>query len=324
MRFAHWRKDKVPISCSLRSTEMKLAFHAELEVPEDQLVGSFGPNRSEVVMLKRAVLYMASCLLMILVVAAPGQSQTTYHFHTEAVSPWANPTLKTAPVDAASTYSESQNLKNWATGQSDSRFKIFRSVAPSAAGIIPANSTVTFNVWMYKTASYGVVYPMLTLWTYDNGDLLTGNLVSLCSVTGSAAVSATQITKYQLMCTIPSAISVTSARAYRLDAGVTIGTTPGNHNTYVRIYYEGSPDGNYDSTVLIPQPVTPQITTLSTNSGTVGASVTINGSNFGSTQGSSTVKFYNNVTASPTSWSDTSMVTSVPAGATTGNVTVTA
>jgi chitodextrinase len=54
----------------------------------------------------------------------------------------------------------------------------------------------------------------------------------------------------------------------------------------------------------------------------VGAAVTITGTNFGATQGTSTVKF-NGTTATPTSWSATSITTQVPAGATTGNVVVT-
>jgi RHS repeat-associated protein len=66
----------------------------------------------------------------------------------------------------------------------------------------------------------------------------------------------------------------------------------------------------------------PSITSLSPNSGAVGASVTIAGSNFGSTQGTSTVKF-NGTAATATSWSATSIVTTVPTGATTGNVVVT-
>src|SRR5712692_10413160 len=66
----------------------------------------------------------------------------------------------------------------------------------------------------------------------------------------------------------------------------------------------------------------PSITSLSPTSGAVGASVTITGSNFGSSQGSGTVKF-NGTTATPTSWSSTSIVATVPTGATTGNVVVT-
>lgn len=66
----------------------------------------------------------------------------------------------------------------------------------------------------------------------------------------------------------------------------------------------------------------PSITSLNPASGFVGTSVTITGANFGASQGSSTVRF-NGISATPTSWSATSIVAPVPAGATTGNVVVT-
>jgi hypothetical protein len=66
----------------------------------------------------------------------------------------------------------------------------------------------------------------------------------------------------------------------------------------------------------------PNIAGLNPTSGPVGTSVTINGSNFGATQGTSTVKF-NGTTATPSSWTTTSIVVPVPAGATSGNVVVT-
>jgi hypothetical protein len=66
----------------------------------------------------------------------------------------------------------------------------------------------------------------------------------------------------------------------------------------------------------------PSITSLSPTSGVVGTSVTIAGTNFGATQGTSTVKF-NGTTATPTSWSATSITAPVPSGATTGSVVVT-
>lgn len=67
----------------------------------------------------------------------------------------------------------------------------------------------------------------------------------------------------------------------------------------------------------------PTITSLSPTSGPVGLSVTITGTNFGSTQGSGTVKF-NGTTATTcnTCWSNTSISVLVPSGATTGNVVV--
>ncbi|HEX8837413.1 MAG TPA: DUF4038 domain-containing protein [Candidatus Acidoferrum sp.] len=68
---------------------------------------------------------------------------------------------------------------------------------------------------------------------------------------------------------------------------------------------------------------TPTITSLSPTSGPVGTSVTITGTNFRATQGSSTVTFYNNQTAAVSSWSATSIVVTVPTGAATGNVDVT-
>jgi len=69
--------------------------------------------------------------------------------------------------------------------------------------------------------------------------------------------------------------------------------------------------------------VAPKITTLSPTSGPVATSVTITGTTFGATQGTSTVTF-NGTAATPTSWSATSIVVPVPAGATTtGNVVVT-
>src|SRR5260370_1165177 len=64
------------------------------------------------------------------------------------------------------------------------------------------------------------------------------------------------------------------------------------------------------------------IASLNPTSGAAGTSVTITGTNFGATQGTSTVTF-NGIAATPTSWSAASIVAPVPAGATTGNVAVT-
>ena len=64
------------------------------------------------------------------------------------------------------------------------------------------------------------------------------------------------------------------------------------------------------------------MTSLSPSSGPVGTVVTINGTNFGATQGTSTITF-KGIAASPTSWSATRIVVPIPAGATSGNVVVT-
>ena len=67
---------------------------------------------------------------------------------------------------------------------------------------------------------------------------------------------------------------------------------------------------------------TPNISGITPSTAAVGTSVTITGTNFGSSQGSSTVKF-NGTSGSPTSWSTTSIAVPVPSGATTGSVVVT-
>ena len=66
----------------------------------------------------------------------------------------------------------------------------------------------------------------------------------------------------------------------------------------------------------------PAITSLSPTIGTVGTSVSISGSYFGATRGTSTVTF-NGAEASITTWSDTRITCTVPVGATTGPVKVT-
>ena len=67
----------------------------------------------------------------------------------------------------------------------------------------------------------------------------------------------------------------------------------------------------------------PAITSINPTSGPVGTSVMITGTNFGTPQGTSTVKFNGTTATSITSWSATSIVAVVPAGATTGLVVVT-
>src|SRR6266849_1071648 len=67
---------------------------------------------------------------------------------------------------------------------------------------------------------------------------------------------------------------------------------------------------------------TPSITSLSATSGTTGTSLTVNGTNFGGSQGTSAAKF-NGVAASISSWNNTQIGASVPSSATTGPVTVT-
>ncbi len=68
--------------------------------------------------------------------------------------------------------------------------------------------------------------------------------------------------------------------------------------------------------------VTPTIAAVSPTSGSTGTAVTISGTNFGASQGSSSTVLFNHMAATPSSWSPSSIVVPVPAGATTGNIVV--
>src|SRR5205085_3763501 len=68
--------------------------------------------------------------------------------------------------------------------------------------------------------------------------------------------------------------------------------------------------------------VGPSISGLSLTQGPVGAGFTINGANFGSTQGTSTATL-NGATLTVTNWIANQINVTVPSGATTGNVVVT-
>ncbi len=67
----------------------------------------------------------------------------------------------------------------------------------------------------------------------------------------------------------------------------------------------------------------PAITSLTPNNGTVGSTVTITGISFGASKGTGSVTFNGTAATDITSWSDTEIVCTVPAGATTGNIVVT-
>jgi hypothetical protein len=84
-----------------------------------------------------------------------------------------------------------------------------------------------------------------------------------------------------------------------------------------------SPNSNVISvTTSASGPSAPTITSFTPASGPVGTAVTISGTNFSTTLASNTVKF-NGVTATVSASSATSITTSVPAGATTGAISVT-
>ena len=107
--------------------------------------------------------------------------------------------------------------------------------------------------------------------------------------------------------------AVTSAAATELVATVPSGVTTGPISVTVNGQTATS-SSNFT--------VTPSITSLSPASGSVGTTVTITGSGFVTTKANDIVMF-NGTTAVVTSATSTTIVTAVPSGATTGQITVT-
>jgi hypothetical protein len=160
-------------------------------------------------------------------------------------------------------------------------------------------------------------------WTFASG---SGPTISSLSPTSGQVGTPVTITGANLGSTQSTstvtfngvAATPTSWSATSIVVPVPSGATTGN----VVVSIGGSPSNASNGVNFTVTPPPPAISSVSPTSGPVGTSVTITGTNFGGTQGTSTVTF-NGTVGSPTSWSGTSIAVPVPAGATTGNVVVT-
>jgi YD repeat-containing protein len=246
-------------------------------------------------------------------VQAQSITYDTYHLHKEASSTSGLDQLKTTGPDANSLGLQSGELKDQAPGEYVIKAFDTQASVPNESGVIPAGSTVSFALWMKKTANFGTMYPRVKL--YLNSP--TGT--SLCSVTGSGALG-TILTQSPITCSVPSTVSMSATDRIYLWVGVSLTVGPGAN----RVKAELDVETNTDSTIMAPRPFPPPaISTLTPTSGPAGTSVTIAGSNFGSTQVSGNTKvIFNGVTSSPYSWSDTSIVAPVPPNLATGPVVV--
>jgi RHS repeat-associated protein len=184
--------------------------------------------------------------------------------------------------------------------------------ATSIAVTVPTGAT-TGNVVVFASGvnSNGSSFTVVAAPSITSLSLTTGAVGAAVTITGTNFGSSQGSGTASFNGTVAS---VTSWSATSIGVTVPSGATTGN----VVVFASGVNSNGVNFTVL----PTPSITSLSPASGNVGTLVTVTGTNFGSPQGTSTVTF-NGTTATPTSWSATSIVTPVPAGAQTGNVVVT-
>jgi hypothetical protein len=141
--------------------------------------------------------------------------------------------------------------------------------------------------------------------------ITTGPVGTPLTVIGTnfGATQGTSVLTFNGIVATPTSWSATS-----IGTTVPVGATTGP----VHVVVLGQTSNNLTFTVT----VAPVLTSLNFNTGPVGTSVTLTGQHFGSVQNSSLV-FFNGVPAtSYPAWSDTSVTTAVPTGATTGPVTI--
>ena len=235
-----------------------------------------------------------------------------YHLHQEPGWYSGTDLLSAAAPDAPSTFVQSADLKGQNAGSL--ALKTF-TTSSGVAGIIPTSTTITFSVWMKETAAISGIVPNFTLSYVGQG----GYILTICSASGTTTLSTT-LTKYQLTCSVPNAVSLTSTNPFWLYVGASWSASI-KQSVQIQLYFEGTLNGNYDSQITVPEIGYPVINSISPNAGTPGTPVTVNGLFFGPTQGQSTITF-NGVQAAPSSWSDQTITTAIPAGATSGPVVV--
>ena len=261
-------------------------------------------------------LHFALLLMLSWLLSQPGFAQTaTYHLHKEASTITAtSDMLLTAGPDGTSL-ALTTTLTSKAVGEYLIKEFETQTGVPNTAGVIPSGSTLTFNLFMRKTANTGTVFPRAKI-RLNNA---SGTL--LCTATGTTALTTT-VKKQTISCTTTADTPMTAADRFYLWAGVNLTATSATaFNGELDI--EGTLNGNFDSTVVLPLgTAAPTLSSLTPNTGAVSTSVVIAGTNFRDAQGSSKVTF-NGVASTPTAWSATSITAPVPTGATTGPVVVT-
>jgi hypothetical protein len=283
--------------------------------------------------------------------AQVGSSATTT-FSDTGLTPSTSYSYRVRAADAASNFSPYSNVATGATTAPPPSLSTLSltqgpvgasvTISGSNFGATQGSSTVTFN----GTTATATAWSSTSIDTTVPAGTTTGNVV--VTVGGSASNG------LPFTVTPPPSITTVNPNAGPIGtvvnvSGANFGPTVGTRNSNLLFNGIAARTTSWSDTLIVapvpaaatsgnvvvsvggvnsngmPYTVTPgpNIASLSPTAGAVGTSITINGAGFGASQGTSTITF-NGTAATPTGWSDTSIVAPVPSGATTGNVVVTA
>ena len=230
----------------------------------------------------------------------------------------------TGPANSPITYVESgTNVQTGWTTHADGTFSITLTAPSSPAsysqvwsvgGVVASPNPLVFTVAAVPTPHVGVRDQ-----TTQSTTTLTINNQFTFTLTGGKPYTAVSYMQGGTGPYTPPYPAATDSNG-NYSFSTTVPTPP---QTYSQVWNVGGANATPNPlvfTTVNPPPL--NITSISPTSGAAGTSVTINGTNFGPSQGTSTVKF-NGTTAATSSWSATHIVATVPNGATTGIILVT-
>ena len=233
-----------------------------------------------------------------------------------------NPPVITSVAPTSGTIGSTVTITgaNFGTTQGTSTVTFYNQIVATAVtwgptsitAVVPIGATTgNIVVTVSGVVSNGASFTLLGVPSITSLSPALGPVGTSVTISGAnfGATQGTSTVKFNGTTATP-----TTWNAASIVAPVPSGTTTGN----VVVTVSGEPSNG----VLFTVSAVPHITSLSPSSGAIGAPVTISGTNFGTTRGTSTVTF-NGVSATPTAWGSTSVAATVPNGATTGNVVVT-
>src|SRR6266481_5820309 len=188
----------------------------------------------------RPVLAGAILNTLLFCLSVAGQT-ATYHLHKEADAAFDK--LLTAGPDFSIT-ALTTILTNKAVGEYVIKEFDTQTSVPNTAGTIPNGSTLSFSLWMRKTANVGTVFPRAKI-RLNNA---SGTL--FCTATGTTAFTTT-VTQLTFICTTSANITMTASDRFYLWVGVNL-TATSSTAFNGELDVEGTLNGNYDSQITLP------------------------------------------------------------------------
>lgn len=187
------------------------------------------------------------------------------------------------------------------------------------------NNTVDTGNVLMKYIQTGALFNNIILGSIDQSQTSSFTFdYNAINGTGNSGAHAISLTAGQV-----TALFVNrAARDYRLASNTVAAYNTGTNTNCPAVDYYGNSRPQFVTCDIGADeftgssPSAPSVSSLSTSSGPVGTPVQVNGANFASSQGTSSLTF-NGTAATASSWSTTVINTSVPSGATTGPVVVT-